>query len=175
MEKGAESLFECLGLKSLGINNYKGRDSTVFSRLKNLEKLTILNSDIENLIGLSSLTNLNYLSLTNVKNLTSLKALGNLKNLRELNIHNCKKINTITKLFNLKRLEKLSLLNLSDITTIKGIENLSELKILMFYESTNIIDGDLSPLFKLKNLSNISFQNRKHYTNRREDFSQYNK
>ncbi len=40
----------------------------------------------------------------------------------------------------------------------------------MFYESTNIIDGDLKPITKLNKLNKVSFQNRKHYTHNREAF-----
>ena len=59
---------------------------------------------------------------------------------------------------------------MGNIESIKGIEELKELSIFLFYESTNIIDGDISPVFKLANLSKISYQNRKHYSHKREEF-----
>jgi hypothetical protein len=43
----------------------------------------------------------------------------------------------------------------------------------MFYDSTNILDGDLAPVQRHNGLSRISFQNRKHYSHRREQFTAY--
>jgi hypothetical protein len=40
----------------------------------------------------------------------------------------------------------------------------------LFYESTNIVDGDLSPLTRQKNLSSVSFQDRRHYSHKRLEF-----
>jgi hypothetical protein len=62
------------------------------------------------------------------------------------------------------------LLNIGNIETIKGIENLKDLNDFIFYESTNILDGDLYPITKLENLKKIAFQNRRHYSHKREDF-----
>jgi hypothetical protein len=33
-----------------------------------------------------------------------------------------------------------------------------------------IVDGDLFPITKLKSLNKISYQNRRHYSHKREDF-----
>jgi hypothetical protein len=44
--KNSDSLFDCIGLKYLGLNNYKNSSSSAFSKLINLEKLTIMNSNI---------------------------------------------------------------------------------------------------------------------------------
>jgi hypothetical protein len=168
--KGSDSLFECKELRSLGINNYDGNSSTRFSNLINLEKLTVLNSNLESLEGIFLLGKLKYLSIANLKKITSLQGLEALRCLEDLEIQRCKSINNVAEVFKLNKLKRFLLLDSGDIESIKGIENLKELTAFLFYESTNIIDGDLSPLFKLKNLSKISFQNRKHYTNKREEF-----
>jgi len=42
----------------------------------------------------------------------------------------------------------------------------------LIYESTNILDGDLTPLKKLPKFKDTSFQGRKHYNLRRIDFGQ---
>lgn len=168
--KGSDSLFECSGLKYLGLNRYDKRYSDIFYQLINLNRLTLLNSPFENLQGFSLLEKLTYLSMTNLKNITSLHGLEDLHNLEELEIQRCKGIGDISDVLKLNKLKRLLLIDIGDIASIKGIENLTELKDFLFYESTNIIDGDLSSILKLKNISNISFQNRKHYTHRREDF-----
>jgi hypothetical protein len=168
--KGSDSLFEISSLQKLFINSYDKKDSAVFSNLFNLKELSILNSKIENLQGLTSLKNLRILRLGNLKKVTSLQGLQNLVELEELEIQRCKGISNISELLKLNKLKHLLLSDLGDITSIKGIECLTELKDFLFYESTNITDGDLSPITKLKSLNKISYQNRKHYSHRREDF-----
>lgn len=168
--KGCDSLFECENLKTLGINNYKEESSSLFSKLINLEKLTLLNSSIKDINGIFELKFLNYLSIGNLRNIISINGIENLQNLEILEIQKCKNIYSISNVFELKKLKKFHLLDSGNIKTINGIEKLAELEWFIFYESTNIVDGDLSPLFKLKKLTNISFQNRKHYSNKREEF-----
>jgi Leucine-rich repeat (LRR) protein len=168
--KGSDSLFDCRGLNRLGINNYKKKSSEPLANLVNLEKLSLLNSDVENLDGIVKLINLTYLRLANLRSLTSLNGIQNLRNLTELEIQRCKGIHSVSDIFELAKLQRLLLLDVGGIESIRGIENLMELREFFFYESTNVLDGDLTPIRKLKNLSKISFQNRRHYTHRREDF-----
>lgn len=168
--KGSGSLFEMQNIQKLFINNYREKSSGVFSRLVNLEELDILNSSIEDLQGISTLKNLKTLRLANLKKITSLQGLENLQKLEELEIQRCKGITTVFEVFNLGALRRLLLLDLGNIASIKGIESLSDLETFLFYESTNINDGDLSPILALKKLAKISFQNRRHYTHKREDF-----
>jgi len=168
--RGSDSIFSCTVLKSLCINRYNSKSSETFKVLKNLEKLTLLNSPIENIEGLSALSNLKYLRLANLKKLKSLDGLENLTQLEELKIHSCKGTSVITNIFKLVKLKRLHLLETGTIESIKGIENLFELWDFIFYGSTNILDGDISPVLKLKNLAKISYQNRKHYSHKREDF-----
>ncbi len=168
--KGSDSLFETSSIQKLFINTYDKKGSDMFSKLFNLKELSILNSPIENIQGLSALKDLKTLRLGNLKKLTSLQGLQNLHELEELEIQSCKGISNISEVLHLKKLKRLLLIDLGDIASIKGIEYLTKLKDFLFYESTNIIDGDLLPITKLKSLNKISYQNRKHYTHRREDF-----
>lgn len=168
--KGSESLFECGMLTRLSINRFDNKTSSLFSNLNKLEKLTIANSAIENLIGLENLKFLNYLNITNLKNLSSINGLQHLNQLEELEIYKCKGISEISMVFKLNKLRRLLLIDLGNIMSIKGLENLKVLNEFLFYESTNILDGDLLPITKLNYLQKISFQNRKHYSHKRENF-----
>jgi len=172
--KGSESLFDVVTLEKLYLNKFDGKNSASFSKLYNLNELSILNSNITNLFGLINLNKLESLRLANLRKITSLEGIQNLKNLRHLEIHRCRSISTIDEIFELYNLIDLLLIDLGDIETIAGIENLQDLNMFMFYESTNIKDGNLVPLTKLRNLKKISFQNRRHYTHKREDFEVLN-
>ncbi len=168
--KGSDSLFERTGLKILGVNNYKKKSSEPFSRITKLEQLSLLNSPVEDLSGVFRLTNLRFLRITRLHKITSLSGIAALNGLEELEIQTCKGIGSVSEIFRLGRLKALFLSNIGNIETLRGIENLTELEQLIFDESTNIVNGDLSPVLSLKKLEKISFQNRRHYTHRREDF-----
>lgn len=168
--KGSESLFSRISLVKLFLNSYNKNDSNVFSPLTNLTDLAILNAPLKELLGLASLRHLVRFRIGNLNKLTSLQGIGGLSKLEELKIQRCRRIQSISEILNLYNLKRFLLLDSGDIESIKGIENLTKLETFLFYESTNIVDGDLSPLLKLKKLSNIAFQSRKHYTPSREDF-----
>lgn len=167
---GSDSLFEITSLRKLFINNYKGKDSRVFSSLVNLEELEILNSPISELEGISFLKELRSLRLANLKNIKSIQELEYLPQLEEFSVQRCKGISKVSGIFELRSLKRLLLLDLGDIESIVGIEKLCGLEDFMFYGSTNIRDGNLSSLSALSGLKRISFQNRRHYTHKREDF-----
>ena len=91
-------------------------------------------------------------------------------NLEELEVHTCPRISSIKELGSLTRLRKLHLNNDGEIESLKALNKLDRLESVLFYESTNILDGDLSPLERQRKLSRVSFRNRRHYSRRREDF-----
>jgi len=166
----AVSLFDCGTLNKLFINRYAGKHTTSFARLVNLESLAILNAPVENLHGLSALKRLRSLRLANLKRLTSLAGIERLANLEELEINTCRGVAAIEEVGCLSQLRKLHLNNGGDVKSLKPLEKLNALEAVLFYESTNIVDGDLSPLLRQKHLSRVSFQNRRHYSHRREEF-----
>ncbi len=165
-----DSLFSCTTLRKLFINSYKKKDVDAFSELINLESLAILNAPVENLRGLSSLNLLRHLRLGNLRRLTSLAGIEGLTALEELNVDTCRRIGSIDEVASLSRLRKLHLSNSGEIESLKPLQELTGLEWVTFAESTNIRDGDISPLLRQKNLSRVSFQNRRHYSHRREEF-----
>jgi hypothetical protein len=167
---GSESLFKCVTLTNLFINCYKGQDVTGFARLANLESLAILNAPIKTIKGLGALGCLRKLRLANLKSLHSLDGIQDLITLEELEIHTCRGIASIEEIGRLFRLKTLYLNNDGNIASFKPLDKIKNLESVIFYESTNIVDGDLSPLTRQKNLIQISFQNRRHYSHKREEF-----
>jgi len=166
----ATSLFDCNTIKTLFLNRYNGRDTVPFGRLTNLESLTLLSARVENVQGLSGLTRLRYLRLGNLQRLTSLAGLEALGNLEELDVNTCRRITSIEEIGYLARLRRLHLDNMGEVQSLKPLERLYGLEFVSFYESTNIADGDLSPLTRQSNLTAITFQNRRHYSHRVQDF-----
>lgn len=167
---GAASLFGCVTLRELFVNRFHGKTTASFAGLTNLESLAILNAPVESLDGLKSLTRLRSLRLANLKKLGSLAGIQELTNLEDLEIHTCSKISSIREVSSLVRLKRLALNNDGKIESLRPLLALAGLETVSFYESTNIVDGDLSPLLHQKALARVSFRNRRHYSHRREDF-----
>jgi hypothetical protein len=166
----SESLFSCTTLKRLFVNRFKGEDVDAFSSLVNLESLGILNAPVGNLRGLSALKRVRRLRLGNLRRLISLSGIEGLAALEELNIDTCRRIGSIDAVASLSGLRKLYFNNVGEIESLKPLAKLTRLESVVFSESTNIVDGDLSPLLRQKNLSRVAFQNRRHYSHRREEF-----
>lgn len=169
----AKSLFDCVTLRELFVDRYKGKDADPFAKLVNLEELQILNSPIADIRALGELSSLRSLRLANFRCLISLAGLEKLKNLEALEIDTCRGVCSIDEIGSLHRLRHLHLSNDGDIASLKPLAKLKDLESITFPESTNIIDGDLSVIVNQKNLSCVSFQNRRHYSHRREEFSAY--
>jgi hypothetical protein len=166
----AESLFSCKTLRKLFLDEYRGKSAAAFSSLTNLEWLAILSAPLEDIQDLSSLSGLRSLRLANLKHLGSLRGIERLTNMEELEIHTCPAIKSIEEIGSLSRLRKLYLNDDGDIESLNPLNRLRQLESVLFYESTNIVDGDISPLTRQPNLSRVSFRNRRHYSHRREDF-----
>lgn len=162
----AKSLFGCGNLKRLVIDHYSGKenDLSLFSRLANLESLSIMNSRIISLKGIEKLNKLRFLGLYNLRKLNSLEGIERLSSLSHLEVNGCRAIGTIAPVKHLKLLKRIHFCNDNVIDTLRHISELKGLEEVLFYDNTNIKDGDLTPLISLPKLHNISFQDRKHYS-----------
>jgi hypothetical protein len=170
--RGSDSIFNCKTLKILFLNKYSNDNLCALKPLKALVSLAVLNAPIGGLLGLVSLKQLRSLRLANLKRLKSLSGIENLVNLEELEVHTCPAIDSIEELHALLHLKILNLSNNGSIQSLQPLRNLKELETLLFYESTNIRDGDLSSILKKKKLRKLSFMNRRHYSHKREEISE---
>lgn len=170
----SESLFGCTTLKRLSIHHYSATDADSFVDLENLESLSFVGGSVRDLTGLRVLRKLKMLGLYRLLYLASLKGVEDLTNLVSLDIDTCRKLTSINEVRDLTNLLGLGVNNCGDIESLRAIEGLMKLQRLLFYESTNILDGDLSVLTRLPNLEDVRYMNRKHYSNRREEFPPFN-
>jgi hypothetical protein len=168
---GGESLFDSRGLRSVFLHRYGELTSKPFGQLLFLEELSIANSELEEIRSLGHLQGLRFLGLYNLKNLTSLQGVEKLSNLEALEVSGCKRIRGIDEVSALSGLRRLQLSDAGPVKSLGPLRSLVHLEEVLFYESTNVVDGDLTPLMALPRLSKVSFQNRRHYSHRREEFS----
>ncbi|CAN1325947.1 Disease resistance protein L6 [Linum perenne] len=105
------------------------------SSLRNLQKLSISGIDqLSELKGLETLELLECLTITNCTSLGKLSSLSGLKNLKKLEINACFHLNDLT---GLEKLEFLQCLSLNDCTLIKNLPGLSGLKRLQELDISN--------------------------------------
>lgn len=128
--------------------SYKGKEFKVKKNKLSLKKEGI--TDISEIEGLESLTNLIELNLSNNK-IAEIKALNNLTSLENFNLSR----NQISEIKGLEKLTNLKILNLSInpfITKIKGLDNLENLERLdLSFNQIYEIEG-LEKLTKLQKL-----------------------
>ncbi len=165
----AKSIYQCRTLKKVFINHWPGKSLELFSELKDLEDLALYTPRLEE-IGHVPFRKLKRLSIALCRKLDSLDGIELFQNLRELDIHGCKNINDISLSSKLLKLEKFYFNNNGHVKSLKPLEPLVNLCQFLFYESTNVEDGDLSVLTSLPKLTSAAFKERKHYNRSRSDF-----
>lgn len=167
---GSESLFDSSKLRRLFLHRYSGSSSAPFARLQVLEELSVANSDLREIKYITGLKKLKFLGLYNLKKLTSLGGLEQIVQVEALEVNGCKAISRIDELAALVHLRRLQLNDNGAIASLSPLRSTVDLEEVLFYESTNITDGDLTSLTALPRLRHISFQNRRHYSHKRENF-----
>jgi hypothetical protein len=167
--RGAESVFRRTSLRRLRIEYYSGRATDAFSGLTNLEELYIASSPVRDLSGLGSLKRLRVLGLYYLTKLETLRGIEGLTALEKLDINTCRKIGSIEEVSSLSGLKDLTLDNCGDIATLRPLEGLPNLKAVGFPDSTNIVDGDMTPLER-PGLEVFGFKYRPHYNRRCQNF-----
>nr|WP_294947385.1 hypothetical protein [uncultured Mucilaginibacter sp.] len=139
----------------------KEKDLTGINNLKQLESLYISMSNVESLTGIEEFKKLKKIEFHYFRNLTHIKALASLGNILQfLTIGNAKKILDFNSAKQLKKLEVLGFSNCGSISSIKFINDMPKLESFRFV-GTNVIDGDLSPLIRLRF---AGFINKRHYS-----------
>lgn len=167
---GCDSIFECKNLTDLFLNRYKGKSSAPFGNLTRLKKLGILNASLSELYHFSNLNRLSSLRIGVLRSLKSLDGLEALSQLKSFTMTSCRSVTTLAPLYDLKSLIEINVSNNGELDTIKPLAALPNLRSLLFYEKTNIVDGDLQAIFENPVISKIAFQNRRHYSHKCEEF-----
>jgi hypothetical protein len=153
-------LEKCTKITSLCLVEYLENDFTPLSSLFSLEDLKVKTALVNNCGGLESLTKLKSIMFGNCKKLSSLDGLGNLKNITSIFFDLCPQIKNYDEIGNLHKLEYLQIKDCKGLDSIKFIDRLVSLKKLSLLGNTDILDGDLVPAKKVKE---VFYKHRKHY------------
>ena len=124
----ARSLFQCISLRRLFVNKYRGQTISDFGKLANLELLALANSPIKSVSDIGGLQHLRSLEFHNLRKLSSLSGIDKLTNLEHLEVNGCKSIDTIEPIATLRNLTRLHLINDGYIQSLRPIRCLSKLR-----------------------------------------------
>lgn len=168
--KSSKSLFDCTKLQNLFVDKLPEKDLRNASKLRRLQVLRLYSASLESLEGIEALVNLRRIELAICRKLTSLHGIEHLSKLKRLEIESCNRIDSLDPISKLTNLRRLSMPDCGDIASLKPIRKLRKLEWVMFWGSTNIVDGDLSQLKELPRLERVVFVDRAHYSHGRTDF-----
>jgi hypothetical protein len=172
---GANTLMNNTKVNEIRTSRYPYKSLLEMSKLSNLEKLEISTSAITNLDGITNLSKLKKLELGYLTKLKSINGVSSLSHIEIFRLNTCKNISILDEVQDLDKLKVLEFANCGDIESLRPLRNLKSLEHVIFYESTNILDGDISVLKYLPNLKDVRFQNRRHYNLKCEEFPPWKK
>lgn len=157
------TVFSARLLQRLRLIGYPLSEASGFARLAALTGLALYSAKVESLGDISLVSSLRSLCFAHCAVLHTLSGLEHLAGLEELVLERCKAVADIGPVTNLNSLRTLILEDCGTVASLAPVRGLSELRTLRFTGSTDISDGDLTPLQNLLQLRNLGFQQRRHY------------
>jgi len=165
-KKGYKSIYNATSLEYLFLDRFKERDNHGLNNLKKLHTLKIGNSTICDLSFLEDLKNISWLELTNCNKITSINSISNLDKLERLFIRGSRKLTDLRPLERLQNLEVL-VLDVGQLESLTFLKDLKNLKAFSYHGvKSKILDGNLTVLTELPNLSMVFLNPKKHYSHK---------
>ena len=172
--KNTDSLLHAKDLRLLTFSGYQHANLKALTVFKNLRRLQISNArKITSLDGLEELPKLGELDFYSLSSLTDIKAIGLSKSLRYITFNSCRKMLKLPEFNPENSIEVFTADNTGEIESMLPLLNCRNIRCLSFYESTKALDGKIKVLEDLPNLEFLTFQNRRFYDYKREDFACY--
>jgi hypothetical protein len=157
-------------IRKLALTHPKPNSLQVLGQLPALEEVGISSAQINDLSFASFTPCLRRLSLVMCNSMKTLAGLQNAGDLIHFSIEQAKSLSDISSLSHLARLRTLILKECPNIESISPLKSLPSLESVELLQTTNVKDGDLSPLLTMPKLRNVNFIDRLHYSNRNAEF-----
>lgn len=166
-----DRFFEMKTLRALKVEGFKQQNMVNISKLKNLEFLSLTYSrNLESLDGIDNLEKLRRLYLLNCARLENINSISSL-NMESLRIESCKRFKKIRPITKMQSLKELNIFDCDEIENFSQLVDLQSLKWFIF--NNKLTDGDLAFIYNLKNLDRCEFNNKRNYSVKAQDIKSY--
>jgi hypothetical protein len=152
-------------LADVWLNGYHGSDLAALSTQPSIRRLEIVSAPLlESLDGVEELRDLEGLRIALARELKDLSAAGSVADtLVEFQLETCLGVDAIDEIAALSKLTLLGVKDCGRIESLQPIEGLRELRVFLAWESTRVMDNDLSPLLALPKLIEVRMRDRRDY------------
>lgn len=166
----ALSLTGCQSLEVLDLSGYRSaeKDLAGFPSMPALRELILTGSNITSTKGIERLRQLESLELAYLPQLRRLEGIEALSALKTLTLVHSKKCDVVEKASGLSSLGLLSIISSGDLADVSFVASMPHLEEFRFV-GTNVRDGDLRPLLRLKR---VHFVRKRHYSHTPEQLRQ---
>lgn len=160
----ADSISDCHSVEDLYLGEYDPEDLTPLAHLSNLRSLRMKERPrVRHLGGIETMNWIANLEIYDAP-LDDISALGQRHPmLRSVAFGGCTRLTSLEQLERFSELEALDVSEAGSIESLHPIAGLVDLRRLHLYGSTQILDGDLSPLLAMTSMSDLRLMNRRHY------------
>ncbi|WP_077490457.1 hypothetical protein [Sinomonas mesophila] len=159
-----DTIGQTAGINDLFLLDYRPDNLEPLSSHTGLETLRMKDRPrLSSLAGLSHFPRLRRLGLYLASRLTDISELRGRSEILELELESCKKLMRIDDLLECTGLRRLNVADCGDIESLGPLQGLVELEELYLYESTRILDRDLSPIASLPRLRILRMMSRRGY------------
>ena len=157
----------CTTLEYLYAGSYTPRDLLPLASNRNLTTIRMKDRPrLESLNGVDAFASLEELGIFGaplLKDVTDLGSASAPKTLRRLSLQSCRGVSTLDEIGLLTGLTYLNIAESGDIASFAPLANLRHLKTLHAYGTTRVVDGDLSALTGLTELTDLRLKGRRDY------------
>lgn len=154
-------------VENLYVDRYSFPDLLPLAPLPTLRSLRMKERPkIKSLQGLSIFSRLEKLAIHGASLLaddSALQGSSAAKTLRELQLESCQRLVNIDNVSLASEVEILNMGDCGDLESLAPIRGMRKLRRLSLYESTRILDGDLSPVLDLPELTDFRIASRRDY------------
>lgn len=151
-------------LERLHVGRYAERDLMPLTSPRSLRRLALTDRPrISTLEGLAALPELRSLGVYLAKNLEDIDELEGRDSIEDLELESCRKLDRIDAIGGCVGLRTLNLSECGDLPSVAPLTGLTGLEVLQLFGSTNVLDGDLTPIAGLPRLRELRMRSRRHY------------
>src|SRR5207248_2122084 len=169
-QQSYNSMFQCFTLRKIVLTAFPEQCLPFLSTLPLLENLSLTFCKFTDVLQLGELPGLTRFSLMNSKRLNTQDGIECCPSVTVLWVEQANALQDINAVAHLKKLRTLILKDCTKLSSLRPVADLSQLETVGLMQSTNVADGDLSPLERLPHLRNATFKDRRHYSHQSDHF-----